>query len=276
MPSLLPALLILLLASARVEVPQTVPAQDGGDKGPGFSGEYLQYKVKWWIFRLGTIGMKTVLADDSAYGKVYLVDLTLESNPTLFFISVHSHFESVIQRSPVRCLQFRGYDYSGADTIFTHYWMVDSLHLVRMQQWNLKRNELLKDESIDSVDSFYEGTSLVYLARTLLHSNLRVTAPTMVDMSFFPTEINFTPRVVPVEIDAVDYPINGRELYGKANYVEKSLAGFSGAFRGWFSDDQAAIPIRAEMNLSLGTADVILEQWSRGTWSPPRFQDYEH
>jgi len=275
MQSLLLALLMYVLPVSPEKAPQSAPKQGAQAQDPGFPGEYLQYKVKWWIFRLGTIRMTTDLVNDSTYGKVYHIDLSLESNPALFFIGVHSRFETVVLPSPVRCLEFRGYEFSGPDTIFTHYWMVDSLHALRMQQWNVTRKELLKDETVDSVDTFYEGTSLVYLARSLLNSNLRIVAPTMVNTNIFTTEINFTTRVVPVEIDAVDYAIDGRELYGRANFVEKSLAGFSGDFRGWFSDDDAAIPIRAEMNLSLGTADVILERWSRGAWAPPRFHDHE-
>ena len=111
------------------------------------------------------------------------------------------------------------------------------------------------------------------LARSLVHSGRTVSVPTLVEFELFQTDIVFTNVVSAVSIDAKDGDFETKELHGFAHFVESSLAGLSGKFRGWFSNDEAAIPLLAELNLSLGTADIELEQWSRGSWSPPFFRE---
>jgi hypothetical protein len=209
---------------------------------------------------------------DSVRGKVYVASISMESNPALFFVDVHSRYESRIAMSPIRCVDFTGLEFKGSDTITTRYWLVDSLRQIRMEQRSTAQDTLLRHDVVDSVEVFYEGASLFFLARSLLHSGLQIRVPVIVDLEFFPVDIRFTSTVVPEQLEALGRPVATKELYGKAHFVGKSLAGFSGDFRGWFSNDEAAIPVRAEMNLSIGTADVILEHWSRRGWTPPAYR----
>ena len=71
-----------------------------------------------------------------------------------------------------------------------------------------------------------------------------------------------------VEIDAAKYPIKTVYLSGTANWT--GIYGLSGKFEGWFSDDEARIPIRAKMKLYVGDANIELVKWSRGSWQPPK------
>jgi hypothetical protein len=41
-------------------------------------------------------------------------------------------------------------------------------------------------------------------------------------------------------------------------------------FEGWFSDDDARIPIRAKMKVIIGKVDIQLVRWKRANWSPPQ------
>jgi hypothetical protein len=43
----------------------------------------------------------------------------------------------------------------------------------------------------------------------------------------------------------------------------------TGEFTGWFSDDEAAVPIKGKLNVLLGSVTVELIQWKRDSWSPP-------
>jgi len=45
--------------------------------------------------------------------------------------------------------------------------------------------------------------------------------------------------------------------------------GLSGKFEGWFSDDDAHIPIKAKMNVYVGSVVIELVKWKRGSWNPP-------
>ena len=40
-------------------------------------------------------------------------------------------------------------------------------------------------------------------------------------------------------------------------------------FQGFFSDDEAAVPIRAEAKVIVGSIVVELEEWERPGWIPP-------
>jgi len=44
----------------------------------------------------------------------------------------------------------------------------------------------------------------------------------------------------------------------------------SGKFEGWFSDDNAHIPIKALMNVYVGKILIELKSWKRTGWIPPK------
>ena len=258
--------LCFLVGAVQVSFAQSPPK---GSSAVFYPGERLQYKVSWLLFRLGTIVVTTERASNPSTRDEYRVRVRVDSNPALFFVSVHSEYESILSTSPVRPTSFTARELSGSDTVVTRYTMNDSLRQVHMVQWRDPGHLNYREQILDSVSAFYEGSSLFFLARSLVHSARTVSVPTLVEFEFFKTDITFTNVVSAVSIDAQDGDFDTKELYGFAHFVESSLAGLSGEFRGWFSNDEAAIPLQAELNLSLGTADIELEQWSRGSWSPP-------
>ena len=236
--------------------------------GAFHAGERLQYRVRWLFFRLGTITVTTdTIRGDPGKFKVLL---KLDSNPDIFFISIHSIYEGIVGLHPLRCVSFLGKEKDGDDTLVTTYTYFDSLRRVVMEQRRMPVDTLVKSLVGDSIDRFFDGASLFFYARTMAHTNVRYSAPTLVEMEMFSTDISFTGKSTGVEIGAVDEEIDTRELFGKANFEGKTFGGFSGDFRGWFSNDYASIPIKAEMSISLGTVTVELEEWSRPYWIPPR------
>ncbi|MBM4169990.1 MAG: DUF3108 domain-containing protein [Ignavibacteria bacterium] len=271
MHTALRATVALVLLGASLMITDLLPARSVPDDPVNVfkHGERIVYKVRWWIFRLGTIVVTTEKIEDTTATNAYRVRVSLESDPSIFFLSVKSQYESVITVSPLRCTQFIGYEIDGKDTLVTLYVANDSLRQVRMEEWKYPAGMKVREKIVDGLDAFYEGASLVFLARKMLHSNLQIVAPTVVDMQFFTTNINFTEEVSSLSIDAYPHPISVKELNGRANFSGKSLAGFSGDFRGFFSNDDAAIPVKAEMNITLGRAHVELEHWSRPGWTPP-------
>lgn len=229
--------------------------------------EWFQYKVKWLFFRLGTITVSTNRLP--GHPSLYRTAITLDSNPDLFFISVHSRYEAVVSTNPVRCEAFRSWEADGDDTLMTRYVFVDSLDQIIMSQHMLPADTLVREDVKDSIDRFFDGGSLILLARSLVHRDTSVSVPTLVDFDLFTTDITFTSAVAATSIGARDRDVRTRSLYGKANFGDKTIGGFSGEFKGWFSDDLAAVPILAEMSITLGTVDVQLEHWKRDGWEPP-------
>jgi hypothetical protein len=92
--------------------------------------------------------------------------------------------------------------------------------------------------------------------------------PTFVNEKKVNTYINFMGKVGSTEIDAVKYPIRTVELGGTVDFV--GIFGLTGGYQGWFSDDEAAIPIVARMKVILGSVYIELKKWNRPGWTPPR------
>lgn len=243
------------------------PSVQQSPDGVFVSGERLEYKVKWLFFRLGTIVVTTNKVADSP--GFFRTSITLDSNPDLFFISIHNRYEALVNSNPVRCEEFRSLEVDGDDTLVTSYTFDESRGQIHMWQSVLPADTVLREEVKDSVDRFYDGASLFFFARTILHRDTTLTIPTLVEFDMFTTDLTITGEVTLLEISALEEPVIARELFGRANFEGATFGGFSGDFKGWFSNDSAAVPLRAEMSITLGTVNVELERWERGAWVPP-------
>ncbi|MEE8115035.1 MAG: DUF3108 domain-containing protein, partial [Nitrososphaerales archaeon] len=71
-----------------------------------------------------------------------------------------------------------------------------------------------------------------------------------------------------VETDFVDYPVDVIGFEGRAEFV--GIFGMTGDFEGWFSTDEARVPILAKMKVIIGSVTLELMQWKRLGWKPPR------
>jgi hypothetical protein len=117
-------------------------------------------------------------------------------------------------------------------------------------------------------DRFQDGTSILYYARAHVRDQLGVRVPTLVRGKVGYTNFYFPAERTTEEIDAVNYPISVLEFEGFAEF--EGIFGLTGDFTGWFSDDDAAIPIKAKMKVILGSITIELKEWKRAGWSPPQ------
>lgn len=137
---------------------------------------------------------------------------------------------------------------------------------INQKVWENKK--LQKEETIEIEKKINDGSSLFYLARQYTGLKRSIKVPTIIDGQIFDTKLNFRNEVESVEIDAVDHPIRTKYFDGQADW--KGLYGLSGRFEGWFSDDDASIPIVAKMNVYVGKVHIELIEWSRDGWTPPK------
>ena len=52
-----------------------------------------------------------------------------------------------------------------------------------------------------------------------------------------------------------------------------SIFGLTGYFEGWFSNDEASIPIVAKMKVLIGNITLELKSWKREGWIPPKYKN---
>ena len=119
------------------------------------------------------------------------------------------------------------------------------------------------------INAFYQdGMSLFYFARSEALKKQKMTVPTIVNEKLGTTDFDFVAERREIEIDAVDYPVDVVYFRGEAGFV--GIFGLTGEFEGWFSNDDARVPVLAKMKVLIGSVRIELMQWKRDGWSPPR------
>jgi hypothetical protein len=131
-----------------------------------------------------------------------------------------------------------------------------------------KANKLSNKRVLKTAKKWNDGSSLYFLARQMLRSKKSIKVPTIIMDDTVSTSINFIAKPEVIEIDAASYPIKTLYFNGTADWT--GIYGLTGKFEGWFSDDEARVPIRAKMKLYVGNANIELIKWTRPSWQPPK------
>jgi len=258
------------VAEAQAEHPSELLAVTTG--GMLQVGEELEYDVSYSFFHIGTI--RTCVVDrEFRNGKmVYKSVAYIDSNPSLsWLVDLHIRFYSEID-----------------DSVFSYAWISDDSTekeiYFRRFKFDYSNNRALLEkgkivpggaravEGIDTVsitERCQDGLSLYYYARENVRQKKQVRVATLIERKQEYTFINFTNKKSGVEIDAVNHLVEVVEFDGKAEYV--GVFGLTGGFRGWFSNDDARIPVLARMNVILGSIKIELVRWTRTGWQPPLY-----
>lgn len=228
-------------------------------------GEVLEYDVSFLGIKLGTIKIETIKEDEFNGKQVYTAKSTMQSNPGIPFVSLFAIFNSWMDKSLGFSHQFigntktsDGWQYNKIDfdyekkKITNRHWLNDSL---------------ITNDVFDVTSKINDGCSLFFFARKYSDLKKTVKVPTFIDGKFI-TTINFHGKREAIKIDAISYPVQTIYLDGKADW--QGVYGLSGRFEGWFSDDDARIPIKAFMNVYVGKVLIELKKWKRDGWKPPK------
>ena len=254
--------LIILLVAGSAGLAIAQPAPSGSAFLPG---ETLQYKVKWGFFRLGTITITQQQCDSDRSG-TSLLTMTVHSSSGLPFINVH--FVNKSYKTLRSLWMSQETIISGEDSSEqTTYWEDSATSTLYCS----KAGNRMEQSSLDSLHiqgTCYDALGLFMMARLYSASNQVVIVPTLNESAVKETEINFTGESELVEVAALDTPVRCRRVEGNAKWVGNSFAGMKGPFTGWISDDEASIPLRAELKIFLGSIVLELESTNRSDWGP--------
>ena len=235
-------------------------------------GEELVYEVSWTFFKLGKIRVKTLPPSSANSGIAYsavaysdsyelpFVDFhaysTAEMDSTLF-----SKGASLFEKKDDKWFRQIYYFTPSTRTYVTENSFVQDIQSPPIQPSTFDTLRL-------SYDRFQDGTSILYFARAHAHDQRGIGVPTLVRGKAGKTNFYFPAEHKTETIDAVSYPIKVVEMEGKAEF--EGIFGLTGDFTGWFSDDGAAVPIKAKMKVILGSIILQLKEWKRSGWSPPK------
>lgn len=232
---------------------------------PFFDGETLQYRVKWGFVRLGTVVTIQQKLDSARSGQ-YMITMHVRSAKGLPFLSLH--FVNMSLKSPDALQVSLETIMTGEDsceqTIYRHDVSSAQLHRTILR----KGSSDAKHDSLTMNQVCYDALGLFAMARQYSGSVQSAMVATLNDFSVKETEIHFTNDTENIEVSALEEPVRVHRLEGVARWVGNSFAGMKGPFTGWISDDDAAVPVKAELKIVLGSIVLELEHFSRPGWRP--------
>jgi hypothetical protein len=230
-----------------------------------YSSETLVYKVKWAFIRIGTITIKTTICENDPDN--IKVSMLVESNPSIPFVDIKEYNETIIDRQTMMSNSFYGFYRNGSDEnkYITHY--DDKSKTSIWKAYNVTDNKILDSIKINNCPRYVDGPSLFFFTRANSNLNKTINVPTIIEGKIKNTKLIFTDTKEEIEIDALEYPIIAKQYFGYADWEGGSSQSLSGDFMGWVSDDGAAIPVYAEVKVTLGNIKMELESWERGNWN---------
>ncbi len=255
------AILISSEPESRVAFPQT-----GGNPGVFVIGEELVYNVRYGFISLGKITVTITDANESGNGTLYRAKANIASYSGVPFVSLHHIYHSEMTPS-FYSIWFESLE-KNRDTWDVMRFNFDYDHMsVLVEEGTQGKEEITDTLEIDNF--FQDGLSLFYFARGFIGTDENITIPTLINKEVVTTDFIFNGERGSKKSKAVDYPVEVIELSGRANY--SGIFGMTGAFRGWFTNDEAAIPIEAKLRVLIGNVTVELIEWNRPGWNPPKY-----
>ncbi len=233
-------------------------------------GESMTYVVSYSFIKLGEIKI-IVRGKKNINGKTYYSTIAyMDSYSGIPFVNLHMIYESTLTPDYYSNF-FRGIVKKKEYTTFTEYTFKYDSSLVRIKKGKINPFQLWTDSTTTAKKEYQDGLSILYYARMNSGVNKSVDLPCFVNEKKEITEINFHDAVSGVKIDALDYDVACVRLEGNMKFV--SVFGLTGYFEGWFSDDEASVPIVAKLKVILGNVRVELKSWKIPGWTPPKFKN---
>ncbi len=232
-------------------------------------GEELTYEVSYSFIKLGQLKIfvenKKIINGKIFYNTIAYID----SYSGLPFVSLHMIYQSIISQNffPVF---FKGIVKKDDYSTFTDYYFKYDSSLVRIKKGKTDPYELWTDSTEAMHKKYQDGLSILYYARSLSGTGKSVDVPCYVNEKKGITTLNTYKNVTGISIDAVKYDIACVREDGRMNFI--SIFGLTGNFEGWFSDDEASVPIVAKLKVIIGNVTVELKSWDKPGWTPPKFK----
>lgn len=238
-----------------------------GSQNVFYEGEELVWEVSYAGVKLGSI--KTICeAEANLDGETtYKAKAYLQSYDGIPFVYLKTIYESWIDETLSYSHRFKALTYkenADKDLQKIDFDYADE-EIISSKEFN---GRVYRRDTVLTSKKWNDGLSLMFLARQYSTMNRKAITNVFIDVQQGSATINFRNKKEKVKISSTDYPVKTVFLDGEANF--KGVYGFAGYFKGYFSDDDARIPVLAYLNLYLGRAKIELVSWKRGDWRPPK------
>ncbi|MBL8008432.1 MAG: DUF3108 domain-containing protein [Ignavibacteria bacterium] len=231
-------------------------------------GEELSYVVYYGFIKLGEVNMKLHKGTEEKGNTVYYAKSEMKSYSGVPIVSLNTVFESdfIFDGKDLYTKRFFATEYhdDGIITIEYKFYYDSSYVYVR----KVNRGNVEKDERINFNTNirFQDGLSLFYKARISSFTTDNHMIPVFMNESETSVNYFFSESKDEVSIDITDNDVRCTRCTGNVNF--EGVFGLSGEFAGWFSDDNARVPLKAQLNVIIGNVTLELDSYKRKGWNP--------
>jgi hypothetical protein len=233
--------------------------------------EELLYEASWWAFALGQIRIRTQVVKGADGILRPSATAYIDSYGNLPFVDVHSvsatEMDSALSTRTSRSIEKRNDEW----WVLKHDYHSETKRLITETSWQKTRDSApytpTKIDTLTIEGQLEDGLSIFFFARAHIHSAKTFRLPTIVYEKLGHTTLEFTAETKTMNIEGDEEPIAVKGLRGMAEF--EGLFGMSGEFEGWFTDDAAAVPVKAKLGVIIGSIELELKKWKRAGWTPP-------
>jgi hypothetical protein len=272
--SVMLALLWILLQPASVITPleakdaSSVIFEVAADDDMFMIGEELVYNVSYSVFDIGIIKMQVLDTARRNGVKVFKAKAFADSYSGLPFVDLHQVFYTEMDAEGFSHFFITHNTSKPAKMPFVKYSYDYRKNKMMFEMGEDPAGVILKSGEEPVFEPQLDGLSLFFYARKNFSQLRKYSVPVLVNEKSYKTHFNFMNKRGTQKIDAIKYPVDIVEFDGTSDFT--GVFGLTGYFQGYFSNDEAGVPIVAKMKVILGSVHIELIKWNKPGWIPPK------
>jgi hypothetical protein len=252
------------------------------------AGESLVYTVYFGFIKLGEVRFYLNSPYYENRRKIYSASAKMFSYEGIPFVGVKYFFDSKMRddKTGVVSEEFRSSDFkdesSGGKMIirteydFDYYSNKDTstVKIKKYKDTDPGNPEMDTVYRIEKGKEYLDGLTILYNARLNSFqkgSEGRKNIKVFINEKESSLRYSFDQNRDAVSTGLVDYDMAGIRIAGVADFV--GVMGLTGEFEGWFSDDDGRVPLKARLNILIGSVTLELKSYVRPGWYPPKFSN---
>jgi hypothetical protein len=221
-----------------------------------YPGEELVYKVKWSFVKLGTLRLQLFETDSSSASKRYQSRLFVDSNPLLFFVNMHSVYETFLD-DKLRPTLHQAYENIDNVNYFTQHYFDYKDSTIYLKMTSVEDTSKIIEKTFPLVDNYYDALSLVYYTRSRANLVETDTVKSFFGQDIGKVAINFHDSQDKMDSDYKD--TYDKMYFVDGTFLMKGVAGLTGPFEGWFAGSEKRIPVKAKLKVFIGNVTLDID-----------------
>lgn len=229
-------------------------------------GEELTYVVYYGFIKLGEVKTNITHKNNVDGKEIYYSKSTMKSYSGVPLVSLNSTFESdmIFDGKNLYSIRFKAIEIKEDATVITEYRFNYDSDFVSIKKEVNGKTELKENVKINHNVKFQDGLSLLYCARINSFTEDNFLIPVFMNESETSVNYYFNSVKEKIDVESAGKEIRSVRCNGVANF--KGVFGLSEDFAGWFSDDEARIPVKAQLNVLIGNITLELDSYKRKNW----------